>query len=226
MDQDRLKIEAAQAALEHVKQSLAPNSILGIGTGSTVNCFIDLLPQIRNLIRVAVSSSQRSTERLQRLGIPVSATHLVNDVDAYVDGADEVDPSCALIKGGGGALTQEKIVTSIARRFICIVDQSKLVDRLGSFPLPVEVIPAAKSAVGRFATSLGGTPSIREDLTENGNVIVDIQGLEIDDPDELEKTLNNVAGVVTVGIFAKHRPNVVVVAETDGSISTMEPNTR
>ena len=226
MDQDRLKIEAAQAALGHVKQTLAPNSILGIGTGSTVNCFIDLLPQIRNLIRVAVSSSQRSTERLRSLGIPVSATHLVDDVDIYVDGADEVDPRCALIKGGGGALTQEKIVTSIAHMFICIVDQSKLVDRLGSFPLPVEVIPAAKTAVGRFAMSLGGTPTIREDLTENGNVILDIEGLEIDDPDELEKTLNNVAGVVTVGIFAKHRPHVVVVAERNGAIRTLEPNTQ
>ena len=223
MDQDALKRKVAQAALVEIEPSLSSNSVIGVGTGSTVNFFIELLADVRSLFHTTVSSSQASTNLLRERNVPVTETHNVEQADVYVDGADEVDSSCALIKGGGGALTQEKIVASISERFICIVDHTKVVDNLGRFPLPIEVVPAAQRAVSMFVRNLGGTPMARSGMTENGNVIVDVGGLVIDDPDEMEHTVNNIAGVVTVGIFATHRPSLVLIAGCDGTISRRTP---
>lgn len=221
MNQDELKRRVARAALVHVAEKIGPTSVIGVGTGSTVNYFIDSLAEIKDSFRATVSSSMASTTRLRDLGIVVLETHEVDSAAIYVDGADEVDRSRALIKGGGGALTQEKIVTSISDYFLCIVDESKLVDRLGSFPLPIEVIPSARSAVMRFAESFGGKSRIRVEHTENGNVIVDVEGLVIDNPEEMEQRLNNLPGVVTAGIFALHRPQRVLISYQDGSIASL-----
>ena len=211
----------ARAALDHVTERISPTSIIGVGTGSTVNFFIDLLVEIKDSFKAAVSSSIASTARLKDHGITVLETHKVESADVYVDGADEVDGSRSLIKGGGGALTQEKIVTSISKGFVCIVDESKVVDRLGAFPLPIEVIPSARTVIKNFAISIGGDPHERDGLTENGNFILDVGGLEIDNPNELEQTLNNLPGVVTVGLFAAHKPDLVLIAQRDGSISSL-----
>ena len=224
MNQDDLKRRAASAALQEIERDLTPHAIIGVGTGSTVNFFIDLLADCRERFGAAVSSSNASTKLLKERDIRVMETISVKRAAVYVDVADEVDPSCALIKGGGGALTQEKIVASISDRFICIVDQSKLVERLGDFPLPIEVVPSAQRAVADAMVTLGGEPRIRSGLTDNGNVIIDVHGLAIDDPDEMERNLNNFAGVVTVGIFAVHRPHLVLVAEQDGTIAQRYPN--
>lgn len=221
LDQDELKRRVARAALDHVTESISPNSIIGVGTGSTVNFFIDLLVEIKDSFEATISSSIASTERLKDHGITVLETHKVESADVYVDGADEVDRSRALIKGGGGALTQEKIVTSISQRFVCIVDESKLVDQLGTFPLPIEVIPSARTIVKRFVQAIGGDPHERSGITENGNVILDVGGLKIDNPEELEQTLNNLPGVVTVGLFAAHRPHVVLVAHRKGLVTSL-----
>lgn len=221
LDQRELKRRVAQAAVAHVSGTVNHDSVIGVGTGSTVNSFIELLSEVKGSFRAAVSSSKASTALMSSLGIEVLETHSVEMADIYVDGADEVDRSKALIKGGGGALTQEKIVTSMSNYFLCIVDESKIVERLGSFPLPIEVVPSARNVVMRYMKSLGGEPLERAGRTENGNVIVDTRGLKIDQPVEMEQTLNNVPGVVTVGIFAMHRPQKVLISNRDGSIASL-----
>ncbi len=209
--QDARKRAAAEAALAH----LPKGGVLGIGTGSTVNFLIDLLPQLQ--LEAVVSSSQASTDRLKKLGIEVVEMNQVGSLDAYVDGADEIDRHLHMIKGGGGALTREKIVASIAKKFVCIVDESKWVGQLGrAFPLPVEVIPMARSAVARQLVALGGDPAYRQGfVTDNGNVILDVHNLNIKNPIELEGILNNIAGVVCNGLFARRPADVALVAGAD-----------
>lgn len=220
--QDQLKQQAAQAALDYVLPQLQPDSILGVGTGSTVDRFIDLLAAHRQDFAAAVSSSERSTQRLLAAGIRVLDLNEVAHLDLYVDGADEVDHQLNLIKGGGGALTREKIVASVADRFVCIVDQSKLVEQLGRFPLPVEIIPLAREAVTRQIRAMGGTPVLRAGFTtDNGNQILDVAGLRYDDPAEFEAILNNIPGVVCCGLFAISGAHVALVAGQDG-ISRLE----
>jgi ribose 5-phosphate isomerase A len=217
MSADRKKQLAAEAALAYVQDE----SIIGIGTGSTVNHFIDALAARKLRIRGAVSSSEASTARLKRHGIDVLDLNSTGDLDLYVDGADESDPHLRLIKGGGAALTREKIVAAASRRFVCIADESKLVDVLGRFPLPVEVIPMARSYVARQLVNLGGHPVWRDDVvTDNGNHIIDVHNLRIVDPKGLETTINQIAGVVTVGLFA-HRPADVLILGTDSGVKTL-----
>jgi ribose 5-phosphate isomerase A len=213
MGSDEYKRRAALEALNWLEDA----AVIGVGTGSTVNHFIDALAGIKGRLDGAVSSSEASTARLKKLGIPVLDLNAVGDLDVYVDGADEANPHLQLIKGGGGALTREKIVAAASGRFICIVDDSKLVPVLGTFPLPVEVIPMARSYVARELVKLGGRPDWREGfVTDNGNVILDVHGLSITDPPQLEGTINQIAGVVTVGLFA-HRPaDVLLVGGADG----------
>ena len=213
MTPDEMKRLAAEAALEHVR-----GGIIGVGTGSTVNHFIDLLAGIKHRIEGAVSSSEASTERMRAHGIEVFDLNDVGDLELYVDGADESNRQLHLIKGGGGALTREKIVAAASRRFVCIADESKLVDVLGAFPLPVEVIPMARSYVARQMVALGGNPVWREGfVTDNGNQILDVHGLEILRPTELEQTINNIAGVVTVGIFALRPADVLILGTPEGA---------
>ncbi|MBV7388700.1 ribose-5-phosphate isomerase RpiA [Pasteurellaceae bacterium TAE3-ERU1] len=215
MNQQEMKIQAAKAAIEFV-----PNGgIVGVGSGSTVNCFIDELGKIANQIEGAVAASKASEARLRALGIEVFDANQVTSLDVYIDGADEINPQNMMIKGGGAALTREKIVAALAKRFVCIVDQSKQVDVLGStFPLPVEVIPMARSYVARQIVALGGAPEYREGVvTDNGNVILDVHNFKIMQPMEMEKTLNNLAGVVTNGIFALRGADVVIVGTPDGA---------
>jgi ribose 5-phosphate isomerase A len=212
MNQDELKKQAAVAALDHVE-----GGVIGVGTGSTVNHFIDALAGIKGRIEGAVSSSEVSTERLKRHGIPVFDLNAVGELALYVDGADESNGRLELIKGGGGALTREKIVAAASRRFVCIADEGKLVEVLGRFPLPVEVIPMARSHVARELVQLGGTPVWREGfVTDNGNLILDVQNLEITDPKDLEQRINNIAGVVTVGIFARRPADVLILGSAQG----------
>ena len=215
MDQLAMKKMAARAALKYVK----PDTIVGVGSGSTVNCFIEALGEMREEIKGAVAASKKSEELLRQQGIEVFSANDVSSLDIYVDGADEITPHKAMIKGGGAALTREKIVASLAKTFICIVDSSKQVDVLGStFPLPVEVIPMARSQVARKLVSLGGAPEYREGVvTDNGNVILDVHNFKILNPVEMEKELNNVAGVVTNGIFALNSANIVIVGTPDGA---------
>ena len=210
--QDEKKQAAAKAALKH----LPKGGILGVGTGSTVNFLIDLLPELQ--LEAAVASSEATAERLKKLGIEVVDMNSVGSLDAYVDGADEIDRHMHMIKGGGAALTREKIVASIARKFICIVDDSKWVEQLGrEFALPIEVIPMARSAVARKSVALGGDPAYREGVvTDNGNVILDIYNLNILNALELEKTLNDIPGVVTNGIFAINKADIAIVATNNG----------
>ena len=210
--QDEKKQAAAKAALKH----LPKGGILGVGTGSTVNFLIDLLPELQ--LEAAVASSNATAERLKKLGIEVLDMNSVGGLDAYVDGADEIDRHMHMIKGGGAALTREKIVASIAKKFVCIVDDSKWVEQLGrDFPLPVEVIPMARSAVARKIVALGGDPVYREGVvTDNGNVILDVYNLNILNAIELEKALNNIPGVVTNGIFALNAASVAIVATNNG----------
>ena len=210
--QDEKKQAAAKAALKH----LPKGGILGVGTGSTVNFLIDLLPELQ--LEAAVASSEATAERLKKLGIEVVDMNSVGSLDAYVDGADEIDRHMHMIKGGGAALTREKIVASIARKFICIVDDSKWVEQLGrEFPLPIEVIPMARSAVARKIVALGGDPAYREGVvTDNGNVILDIYNLNILNALELEKTLNDIPCVVTNGIFAINKADIAIVATNNG----------
>ncbi|WP_151723199.1 ribose-5-phosphate isomerase RpiA [Acinetobacter junii] len=210
--QDEKKQAAAKAALKH----LPKGGILGVGTGSTVNFLIDLLPELQ--LEAAVASSNATAERLKKLGIEVVDMNSVGGLDAYVDGADEIDRHMHMIKGGGAALTREKIVASIAKKFVCIVDDSKWVDQLGrEFPLPVEVIPMARSAVARKIVALGGDPVYREGVvTDNGNVILDVYNLNILNAIELEKALNNITGVVTNGIFALNAASIAIVATNNG----------
>ncbi|MCZ6889969.1 MAG: ribose-5-phosphate isomerase RpiA [Gammaproteobacteria bacterium] len=220
MDQDDLKQRVAEAALQHIESRLVPTSILGVGTGSTTNFFIDALARIKHKFDAAVSSSEASSDRLRGHGIPVIDLNAAAEVVVYVDGADEVDDGNALIKGGGAALTREKIVAATAAEFVCIVDESKLVAKLGAFPLPVEVVPMARGLVARELVALGGQPVYREGtVTDNGNVILDVHGLTIDDPDGLERTLNNIVGVVTNGIFAANRPQAVFIGTPQGVVT-------
>ncbi|WP_373507836.1 ribose-5-phosphate isomerase RpiA, partial [Thiocapsa sp.] len=210
--QDAMKKQAAEAALAYVEDGM-----VGVGTGSTVNHFIDALAGIKGRIEGAVSSSVASTERLKGHGIPVYDLNAVGELSVYVDGADESNAELQLIKGGGGALTREKIVAAASRQFVCIADESKLVKVLGAFPLPVEVIPMARSYVARELVQLGGTPVWREGfVTDNGNLILDVQHLEILEPAKLEQTINNIAGVVTVGIFALRPADVLILGTPDG----------
>lgn len=215
MDQLEMKKVAAKAALQFVK----PDMIVGVGSGSTVNCFIEALGSMKDEIKGAVAASKNSEELLRKQGIEVFSANDVSSLDIYVDGADEINPQKMMIKGGGAALTREKIVASLAKNFICIVDSSKQVDVLGStFPLPVEVIPMARSQVARKLVSLGGSPEWREGvITDNGNVILDVHNFSILNPVEMEKELNNVAGVVTNGIFALNAANTVIVGTPSGA---------
>ena len=209
MTQDELKKKTAEAALEYVKDV----PIVGVGTGSTVRHFINFLADMKGRIDGAVSSSEATTEHLRKVGIPVMDLNSVGEVEVYVDGADEVNAYKQMIKGGGGALTREKIIGGASRKFICIVDASKKVDVLGKFPLPVEVIPMARSFVAREMVKLGGQPIWREDyFTDNGNEIIDVHNLDILDPVELEKTINNITGVVSNGLFAMRPADVVLLA--------------
>ncbi len=213
MTQDELKQAVAAAAVDE----LADAAVIGVGTGSTANYFIDALAARRGRIRGAVASSEASAERLRRIGIPVLDLETVSEVPVYVDGADEIDFELAMIKGGGGALTREKIVAACARRFICIADQSKRVRTLGRFPLPVEVIPMARAHVAREIARSGGEPRLRDGfVTDNGNVILDVHGLEITEPERLESELNQIAGVVTNGIFARRRADLLLLGTAGG----------
>lgn len=213
MNQDELKKAAALAALAEIEEG----SIVGVGTGSTVNHFIDGLAGMRDRIRGAVSSSEASSRRLADHGIPLVTLDDIDHIPVYVDGADEIDHGFCMIKGGGGALTREKIVAAVARRFVCICDASKLVDTLGRFPLPVEVIPMARAQVMRELTAFGGTPKLRDGfVTDNGNLIIDVHGLAIDDPKGLETRLNQIVGVVTNGLFAHRGADVLLLARADG----------
>ena len=209
----------AQAALEQITPKLTGQSIVGVGTGSTTNFFIDALADIKHMFDAAVSSSEASAARLREHGIHVIDLNAAPRVDVYVDGADEVNRSMQLIKGGGGALTREKIVASAADEFICIVDESKVVDTLGKYPLPVEVIPMARSLVARGLVQLGGQPIWREGVvTDNGNWILDVHEFMIDDPLAMETAINNLAGVVCNGLFSHNAANVVLVAAAGGVI--------
>ncbi len=213
MTQDEMKQAVARAALEHV----VPGTIIGIGTGSTANFFIDSLAEIKHTINGTVASSEASAQRLQGHGIPVLDLNSVDEISVYVDGADETNNHAHLVKGGGGALTREKIVAAVAKKFVCIVDSTKIVDVLGAFPLPVEVIPMARSYVARELVKLGGEPVYREGfVTDNGNVILDVHNLQITNPVETEQKLNNITGVVTNGLFALRPADVVLVGSEDG----------
>mgnify|MGYP001553574461 FL=1 len=214
MNQDEMKRKAAEAALEYV----VTDSIVGVGTGSTVNHFIDLLAGIKHKIEGAVSSSEASTERMKQHGIMVYDLNEVIDIPVYVDGADESDHYLNLIKGGGGALTREKIIAGASDKFVCIADESKLVDVMGKFPLPVEVIPMARSYIARELVKLGGRPVWRENfITDNGNIILDVHDLEIMQPVKLENEINKMAGVVTVGIFANRPADVLILGTPEGA---------
>ena len=215
-DQQRLKIEVAKAAVAEVPAG----AILGVGTGSTVDCFIDELAHAKIKLQAAVSSSRRTTERLTALGYTVIGLEaLAGAIDLYIDGADEIDPNLCMIKGGGGALTQEKIVASAAHRFICIVDASKRVEVLGRFPLPLEVIAAAIPSVTWAVRALGGEPSLRPGvITDNGHPILDVRGLTIQDPKAMETALNQIPGIVTNGIFALRPADLALVASNRGVI--------
>jgi ribose 5-phosphate isomerase A len=213
MTQDELKQLVAREALKHVIE----DSIVGVGSGSTVNFFIDALAGIKGRIEGAVAASEASAERLKKHGIRVFDLNSVADLPVYVDGADEITEHMHMIKGGGGALTREKIVAAVARKFVCICDASKLVPTLGRFPLPVEVIPMARSHVGRELLRMGANPRLRENFkTDNGNVILDCYGLTIMDPPAFEAELNNVAGIVTNGLFARRGADVLLLGTAEG----------
>ena len=219
---DAKKQRAARAALDYLlANGLEPGAIIGVGTGSTVNCFIDVLADVHERIGAAVSSSNATTARLQGIGIKVLDLNDVDNLRFYVDGADEATRARHLIKGGGAALTREKIVTAAASRFVCIVDDSKVVDRLGKFPLPIEVIPMARALVARELVAFGGRPVWRQGVvTDNGNHILDVHDLVIEDPPRMEEQLNQLAGVVTVGLFA-HRPADVLLIASQGGTETV-----
>ena len=217
MTQDQLKQAVAQAAVDLILPKLDDKSIVGVGTGSTANCFIDALAQHKGAFDGAVASSEATAARLKGHGIPVYELNTVSDLEFYVDGADESDEHLNLIKGGGAALTREKIVAAVAKTFICIADASKLVPVLGAFPLPVEVIPMARSYVARELVALGGQPALRMGFTtDNGNVILDVSGLDIVNPLALESAINQITGVVTVGLFARRGANVILMGTDDG----------
>jgi len=213
MNQDELKRQAAEAALEY----LPDRGILGVGTGSTVNHFIDLLADVKGRFDGAVSSSEASSARLKAIGMQVLDLNSAGELEIYVDGADESNHQLHLIKGGGGALTREKIIAAASKKFVCIADESKLVDVMGKFPLPVEVIPMARSYVARELVKLGGTPVWRDNfVTDNGNIILDVENLEIMEPVKLENQINQITGVVTVGIFGNRPADVLILGSESG----------
>ena len=217
MSQDSLKQAAAEAAVAYIRPYLESDTAIGVGSGSTVNYFIEALAKDKHLFAGAVASSEATAERLRQHGISVLDLNLVSHLDFYVDGADEINRSLEMIKGGGAALTREKIVAAVARRFICIADSSKLVDRLGQFPLPIEVIPMARSYVAREIVRLGGNPVYREGvLTDNGNHIIDVHNIFIDSAMYMENRLNQITGVVTNGIFARRNADVLLLASNSG----------
>ena len=217
MTQDEMKKAVADAALAYIQPRLENDTVLGIGTGSTANLFIDALASIKGNINATVASSESSAQRLKSHGIPVYDLNTVDQVDFYVDGADESNSALQLIKGGGAALTREKIVTAVAREFICIADESKLVHTLGAFPLPVEVIPMARSHVARELVKLGGDPVYREGVvTDNGNVILDVHNFSIAQPLAMEGKINNITGVVTNGLFALKPADVLLLGTASG----------
>lgn len=223
MNQDEMKRAVAQAALDYVRPKIDDDTVLGIGTGSTANLFIDCLAEIRGLINATVASSEASAERLKSHGIPVYDLNAVDQVDFYIDGADESNNALQLIKGGGAALTREKIVTAVAREFICIADESKLVHTLGEFPLPVEVIPMARSHVARELVKLGGDPVYREGVvTDNGNIILDVYNFSIPQPLATEQKINAITGVVTNGLFALKPADVLLLGTPEG-VRTLYP---
>jgi len=214
MTQDEMKLEVARAAIKYI----VPNSIIGVGTGSTANFFIDELATIKDTISGAVASSVATSERLKSHGIEVIDLNIVKEISVYIDGADESDRALNLIKGGGGALTREKIVAAVADKFICIVDESKLVSVMGNFPLPIEVIPMSVSYVKKqISKSIGGSPIIREGFTtDNGNLILDIHGLKIENPKTIENKINNIVGVVTNGLFANRGADILLLGTPNG----------
>ncbi len=213
MNRDKQKRQAAEAALEY----LPDGGVVGVGTGSTVNHFIDLLAGVKGRFEGAVSSSEATTERLQNIGLHVMDLNAAGELEIYVDGADESNHQLHLIKGGGGALTREKIIAAASKQFVCIADESKLVDVMGKFPLPVEVIPLARSYVARELVKLGGTPVWRNNfVTDNGNIILDVENLEIMEPVKLENQINQITGVVTVGIFGKRPADVLILGSRSG----------
>ena len=213
MTQDELKQAVAHEAIKHVVE----DAVIGVGTGSTANFFIDELAKMKNRIAGAVASSERSAERLKGHGIRVLDLNSVNELPVYIDGADEITEHLAMIKGGGGALTREKIVAAVAKEFVCIADESKLVPVLGKFPLPVEVIPMARAYVARQMVKLGGQPKLREGFaTDNGNIVLDVWGLSILNPVELETAVNNITGVVTNGLFARRGADLLLLGTKTG----------
>jgi len=213
MNAEQKKQAVAIAALDYIEES----TILGIGTGSTANYFIDALANRKHLIKGTVASSEDSAERLRDHGIPIYDLNSVDEISVYIDGADEIDKDLNLLKGGGGALTREKIVASVAKKFVCIADDSKLVNIMGSFPLPVEVIPMAQSAVARALFKLGGKPVLRKGFTtDNGNIILDVHNLSINQPHALEQQLNNIVGVVCNGVFAQQAAHVALLGSDNG----------
>jgi len=217
MTQDELKQAVAREALKH----LSPDTVIGVGTGSTANFFIDELARLKGRIAGAVASSERSAERLRARGIAVLDLNDVEEIPVYVDGADEITERMHMVKGGGGALTREKIVAAVASKFVCIADESKLVPMLGGFPLPVEAIPMARAYVARELAKLGGRPKLREGFTtDNGNIILDVSGLQIADPVALETAIDNITGVVTNGLFARRGADVLLLG-TAGGVKTI-----
>jgi len=221
MTQDELKQAVASAAFDHIQQYLNPDAVIGVGTGSTANLFIEELARVKQKVNATVASSEETARRLKSHGIPVYDLNSVDEVTVYIDGADETNEYLQLIKGGGAALTREKIIAAVAKEFVCIADGSKWVDVLGAFPLPVEVIPMARSHVGRQIVKLGGDPVYREGVvTDNGNIIIDVYNMSIVNPRELETQLNEVVGVVTNGLFA-HRPADVLLLGRESGVETI-----
>ena len=217
MNQQQLKEQVAAASIERVAALKTDRIVLGVGTGSTADCFISQLGPLKGRIETTVASSERTAAGLKQIGLPVSELNAVGEIDLYVDGADEANRALQLIKGGGAALTREKIVTAASREFICIADESKLVDTLGNFPLPIEVIPMARSLVGRALLALGGEPVWREGVvTDNGNWIIDVHGLSITDPTALEQTLNGIVGIVCNGLFALRPADTLLLGTPEG----------
>jgi ribose 5-phosphate isomerase A len=217
MNQDELKKAVAKAAIDYIAPRLDSDSIIGVGTGSTANFFTDMLADLKTDFDGAVASSEATAERLKSHGIPVYDLNSAGELEFYVDGADETNERLELIKGGGAALTREKIVAAVAKTFICIADDSKMVGILGKFPLPVEVIPMARSHVGREIVRLGGDPVYREGVvTDNGNIILDVHNMDISQPIRVEEKLNNIVGVVTNGLFARRRADLLLLGTEDG----------
>ena len=217
MNQDELKRAVGQAAVDYIKPHLDEDSIVGVGTGSTANCFIDALAEVKHLFDGAVASSEASAERLRSHGIPVYDLNSVDGMDFYIDGADEINERLEMIKGGGAALTREKIVAAVAKKFVCVADESKMVGLLGTFPLPVEVIPMSRSFVARELVKLGGDPVWREGVvTDNGGLILDVHNLKIQSPSELETQINQITGVITNGLFALRNADVLLLGTQDG----------